>query len=344
MNITIKTNDAAKIMLNMVMKAELNCEGSQCGGKIRKLDVCFNQKSDNELDKEKKKISAANFDDDECRKAKESIPPKSVHFDQIDWGKEEEKHQRGIDFRQERLRRRRQKKERKQRAKLLTEKKENHRHEEYCRLNETLLYILLCDVDLLLCQYQNEALKNVFDDIFTSTETPETRFPCVRFLMLRSRLKELIKVSKEFLSSQVKTTLLHYNRKSPVFSCAMKEMSSFHALCHLKNINLQALFLGDDRDSDHRVLISCIHKLIDEILRPVIVSKRCTKTFRCGCDANLCHFGGETLCYNVDFHSVTHISREANNILFLMSTLPAFLDLTETNEIRQRETMLLIST
>ena len=48
---------------------------------------------------------------------------------------------------------------------------------------------------------------------------------------------------------------------------------------------------------------------------------------------------------DVDFSTVAYdgISREAKSILFLMSTLPAFLNLTKTNEIRHREVMLLIS-
>ena len=359
MNITTETNDAASIMVNVVMKGGLSCKDSKYGVKPNMLDICTNQKSNKESNIDKTRRSTTKFDDDndddddyDDGKQKDITAQKHVHFDQIDWKKEEEKHWRGHDTRQERLKSRQQKKRRRQRSKILMDKKKRllrRRHEEHLRLNETLLYILLCDVNLLVCQYQKEALKNIFDDIFTSAETPGTRFPCVRFLVLRSRLKEIVKRSTKFISSQVKEALLRYHRSSPVFASSLKEMNSFHALCHLRNINLSFLFVGEDGDSDRRTLISFIHEFIDECMGSLEVNQKSTETFLFDCDCDYetdrCHFCGGTLCYDVDFSTVAYdgISREAKSILFLMSTLPAFLNLTKTNEIRHREVMLLIS-
>jgi len=69
------------------------------------------------------------------------------------------------------------------------------------------------------------------------------------------------------------------------------------------------------------------------------------EAFRCGGDKNHNYQFLGTLCQEVDFHRVNYesISHRAKIILFLISTLPAFLELTKTQEIRQREVTTLLS-
>lgn len=52
------------------------------------------------------------------------------------------------------------------------------------------------------------------------------------------------------------------------------------------------------------------------------------------------HYCGGMGCYKKTSISYGSIPRAAKDILFLMSTLPAFLELTKTYDIKQQETMM----
>ena len=95
MNITTETNDAASIMVNVVMKGGLSCKDSKYVVKPNMLDICTNQKSNKESNIDKTRRSATFGDDDDDDddyddgKQKDITAQKHVHFDQIDWKKEE---------------------------------------------------------------------------------------------------------------------------------------------------------------------------------------------------------------------------------------------------------------
>jgi len=73
--------------------------------------------------------------------------------------------------------------------------------------------------------------------------------------------------------------------------------------------------------------------------------KSFSEAFRYGRDKTPDYQLLATLCQDFDFHRVNYesISRKAKTILFLISILPAFLELTKTQEIRQREVTTLLS-
>ena len=126
MDVLTKTNDAASVFLNVVMKEGLDRDDSKsstCTGGPNNLNI-DNRPSDCELRKVKTGKIATNVIDDDDAKEKEDFPQKRVHFDQsLDWEKEEEKHRRGHRTRQERLRIHKQKKKRRKRSKKLAKKK-----------------------------------------------------------------------------------------------------------------------------------------------------------------------------------------------------------------------------
>jgi len=265
------------------------------------------------------------------------------------------------------------------------------------RLREVMLYLLLCDINLLLCQYNNdENLKNAFDAIFVSADIPKTVFPAMRFRML-SALLEQATVRKTSNNSNdccsinvpTKDALLCFSALSPILSsCAIKEMNAFHAFCHLKKLPMSVLMVlnddnidGDDHGNgnpqgnhhDLRNLRNCIaeyaravavgqgfatRKAIALSLDDIRCDGRCGEIHRGNnmlvglsqfpelqqlltCRRDLCN-QQQKIC---DFQGIQFdaISPRAKLLLFLISTLPAFLKISNTRDIRYLEVLRLLS-
>eukprot|EP00536_Pseudo-nitzschia_multiseries_P018608 jgi/Psemu1/56394/gm1.56394_g len=289
--------------------------------------------------------------------------------------------------------------------KLLRRQRSSLFFTEDFRLREVMLYLLLCDVNLLLCQYSNDqSLKNAFDAIFVSAEIPNTIFPAIRFRMLSAVLEQSTQRKTSSNSNEcccinrpTKDALLYLSAISPVLSsCWMKEMNAFHALCHLKNLPASVLILlsndnvdgdglggGNPQDNHHdlRNLRNCIA----EYARAAGVSQSFSRTgnifeeraikenasnlmdgIRCDDHGGEGHrknpfdlhqFGEieqlipSTYRYfnhsqqNYDFQDIEFdtISPRAKLLLFLISTLPAFLKITKTRDIRYREVLRVLS-
>ena len=220
------------------------------------------------------------------------------------------------------------------------------------RLREVVLYLVLCDVNLLLCQYNNDArLKSAFNFIFASAEIPKTIFPAVRFRMLSAWLEQVSPTNNSSgsnsssnkecysLGRHTKEALLSFGAISPVLSsCSIKEMNAYHALCHLKKLPMSVLVLPDgnggnggneqhDNYHDLRNLRNCI---ID-----------CARGYREILPYQ--HLQEQRQRFNFQRVQFDSISQNTKLLFFLISTLPAFLKLTKTQDIRFREVQALLS-